>query len=305
MKSLLTLAALAIGMLGHPGMLIAQPAGSQSVTIASVTPSSIVQGAVNPGLVVRGSGFTSKSQVRVNGEHRQTTFISSSEVRASLLPLDVAAPGRSSVTVFTPSAGTTRSLVLTVTAPAPAPTMSISGLEPRSAVPGAKGGTMAVRGSGFTNGMIIRWNGADRATNFLISSVLTTFVGAGDIAAPGTANVTVYDPATGSETPATVFHVDASKSGVPTISVLGRNTAVAGTAFGTAINGDGFVFGSLVRVNGVALPVSQISYNGMRIIGMQLTAAMIATPGAYRITVFNPGPNGGESNAVTLTVNAP
>jgi hypothetical protein len=310
MKRIIRLAALTMGLLASPTAILSQSNISQQVFLSSVTPSSIVQGATNLQLVVRGSGFTSKSQIRLNGEHRQTSFVSSGEIRAALLPLDVASPRTSKVAVFTPSAGTTRELALTVTAPvvappAPAPTMSISGLEPASAIPGAKGGTMGVRGAAFTSSMIIRWNGANRATTFLVNSLLTAFVGSGDIATAGTANVTVYDPATGAETPAIVFHVDPSKGGVPRITALGRNTAVAGTAFSTAVNGDGFIFGSIVRVNGVPLPLNQISYNGMRIIGMQVTAEMIATPGTYRITVFNPGPNGGESNAVQLTVASP
>ena len=307
MRTHITLAALTALVLLSPAVARSQSNQSQQASITSVAPASIVQGATNLGLVVRGSGFTSKSQMRVNGEHRPTTFMSSSEIRASLLPLDVVAPRSSRVAVFTPSVGTTRELVLTVTAPvvAPAPPMSVSSLEPASAIPGTtSGANLAVRGAGFTNGMVMRWNGVDRPTSILLSSVISALVRPGDLASPGTANVTVYDPATGTETPAAVFYIDASRSGVPRIGSLGQNTAIAGTAFGTAINGEGFVFGSVVRVNGVALPPNQITYNAARIIGMQLTAAMIPTPGAYRITVFNPGPSGGESSAVTLTVNA-
>jgi hypothetical protein len=136
-----------------------------------------------------------------------------------------------------------------------------------------------------------------------VSSNIGMTVPSSDLATPGTANVTVFDPATGAETPVATFYIDAARSGVPQITVLGRNTAVAGAPFGTSVNGSGFVFGSVVRVNGAAVP-SNVSVNGSGIIGVTIPASMIPVAGSYRITVFNAGPNGGESNAVTLTVTA-
>ncbi len=284
----------------------AQGKDAASIRLSSLTPSTITEGSTLRSLTVRGTGFNSKSQIRLDGDHRQTTYVSASELRTLLLATDVVSPRTVAITVFTPGTGASASLPLTVTAAAPPPTMSISRLEPSSAIPGTQTvATIGVRGANFTNSMIIRWNGVARTTSFLISSLLTTTVSSADMATQGTANVTVFDPATGSETPGAIFYIDASKSGIPNISILGRSTTVAGSPFSTAINGSGFIFGSIVRVNGVALAANQVSYNGQGIIGMQLPASLIAVPGAYRITVFNPGPSGGESNAVTLTVTAP
>ena len=40
----------------------------------------------------------------------------------------------------------------------------------------------------------VRWNGEDRTTTFVSATQLTTAITAGDIAAPGTASVTVQNP---------------------------------------------------------------------------------------------------------------
>jgi hypothetical protein len=371
---------------------VSQGRETGAAQIASLTPSTINQGSSTLDLTVRGSGFNSKSQIRVNGEHRQTTFISSTDLRTSLLTADVALVRQSKVSVFTPGVGSTRDLILTVNAAVPSdteapkfistptnltipatspeganvalvlplatdnsgtvkvssvpqsgigmvfpvgtttviytaedpsgnkttitstivvtpqpppPTMSIGGLEPASAFPGAVGSfTLGVRGAAFTNGMVVRWNGGARSTTFLASSILTIIVSSRDLVSPGTTSVTVFDPATGSETPVALFHIDASRSGVPRISSLGRNTGVAGASFQTSVNGEGFVFGSVVRINGVDVPANGVSVNIGRIMGVTIPAAMTPSAGVYQITVFNPGPNGGESNAVPLTLTA-
>ena len=311
-----------LGTVSEAPSVSAQGRTSAAATILSVDPSTFVQGSPTLALIVRGTGFNSKSQIRINGEHRQTTLISATQLKTSLLQADVAVPRNSSVSVFTPGAGETRALNVeitraaaptvgpppaTVSPPPPAPTMSISGIEPSSAIPGAQGlsFTVGIRGAGFTNGMTVKWNGVTRNTSFLASSLVSTFVSSTDIASMGAASVTVFDPATGSETPATTFYVDASKSGIPRITALGKTTTIAALPAAMAVNGDGFVIGSVIRVNGVDVPANKVSLNGARILGVTIPATMIPTPGTYRITVFNAGINGGESNAALLTVTAP
>ena len=317
-----TIALLVIfGLISETSSVAAQRNSPAPANLASVEPSTLAQESPTLTLIVRGSGFDSKSQIRVNGEHRKTTLVSPTQLKANLLPSDVAVPRTSSVTVFTPGLGETRPLSLVISAvpaptvgpppaavspPPPAPAMSISGIEPSSAIPGAQGlsFTVGIRGAGFTNGMSVKWNGVARNTSFLTSSLLSTFVGSSDVASMGTAAVTVFDPATGAETPAATFYVDAAKSGIPRITALGRTTAVAAVPVGMAVNGDGFVIGSVIRVNGVDVPANKVSLNGARILGVTIPATMIPIAGTYRITVFNAGSNGGESNAAQLTVTA-
>jgi len=291
----------------------AQGQQAVSIRITAVAPTTIQAGSSALDLTVAGTGFTTKSQVRIRGDHRSTVFVSTTRLRAKLFQEDVAAAGSAPITVFTPGSGSSNVLALSIAAvpaatpvapPAPAPTMSISALEPASAIPGAWSFSLGVRGAGFTNGMIIRWNNGAKVTSFLVSSLLHTDIGAVNVASPGQASVTVFDPATGAETPPFAFYIDAARSGVPSIRSISKTTGVAGTIIEFAINGDGFVAGSAVRLNGTAAPATSVSLNGSRIIGVRFPTTMTAVPGIYRVTVFNAGSNGGESNAAILTLAA-
>ncbi len=77
----------------------------------------------------------------------------------------------------------------------PAPV--ITGLSPSSALPGGPGFILTVNGTNFVNGSVVRWNGSNRTTTYVNSTRLTASVTSGDIAATGTASVTVLNPAPG------------------------------------------------------------------------------------------------------------
>jgi hypothetical protein len=70
-------------------------------------------------------------------------------------------------------------------------------LVPDAAAPGGAGFTLTVNGTGFVSGSVVNWNGAMLATTFVASSQVTATVPATDIAVPGTASVTVTNPAPG------------------------------------------------------------------------------------------------------------
>ena len=86
------------------------------------------------------------------------------------------------------------SIVQLVAGPAPPPPATLTGLSPSSAAAGAPGFTLTVNGTGFVSGASVRWNGADRTTTFVNSAQLTAAIPASDIAAAGTAQVTVVNP---------------------------------------------------------------------------------------------------------------
>ncbi len=73
-------------------------------------------------------------------------------------------------------------------------------LVPASAAPGGPGFTLTVNGTGFVSGSVVNWNGTALATTFKSSSQLTATVPASDIAAAGTASVTVNSPTPGGGT---------------------------------------------------------------------------------------------------------
>ncbi len=77
----------------------------------------------------------------------------------------------------------------------PAPT--ISSINPDSATAGGAAFTLAVNGTNFVSGAQVRWNGLDRSTSLVSATQLTASIPASDIAAAGTATVTVLNPAPG------------------------------------------------------------------------------------------------------------
>ena len=70
-------------------------------------------------------------------------------------------------------------------------------LLPASVAPGGQGFTLTVNGTGFVSGSTLEWNGSPRKTTVLSGSQLSAQVTSTDIASPGTASVTVTNPAPG------------------------------------------------------------------------------------------------------------
>ncbi len=87
----------------------------------------------------------------------------------------------------------TQDFTITINNPAP----TLTSLSPDLAVEGGAGFTLTVTGTGFVGTSKVRWNGADRETTFVSATRLTATITAADIAAPGTARVTVTNPAPG------------------------------------------------------------------------------------------------------------
>jgi hypothetical protein len=72
------------------------------------------------------------------------------------------------------------------------PIPTTTGLSPSSATAGGEAFTLTVNGTNFVDGSTVRWNGSDRTTTYVSSTQLTASITAADIAAAGTASVTVF-----------------------------------------------------------------------------------------------------------------
>jgi hypothetical protein len=272
-------------------------------TATSLAPSAIVAGSSAFTLTVNGSNFVNGSIVRWNGANRTTTFVSPTQLTADITAADVQTQGTRTVTVFnpTPGGGTSGNLTFTVNATNPSPTATA--LVPSSATAGGGAFTLTVNGSNFVLGSSVRWNGANRTTTFVSASQLTAQIAAADIAAQGTANVSVFNPTPGGGTSGNLTFTINATNPVPVASSL--SPAAAGQssgAFTLTVNGSGFVNGSVVRWNGAARTTTFVS-------ATQLTAAIPATDlsaqGTANVSVFNPTPGGGTSGNVTFTITAP
>jgi predicted outer membrane repeat protein len=94
----------------------------------------------------------------------------------------------------------------------------LNSIAPASAKSGSAGFTLTVHGAHFTNGAIVRWNGANRPTTFVSSTELTAVIEASDIRRAGTASVTVATPAPlGGESGAQSFTITPSPIYIPVV----------------------------------------------------------------------------------------
>src|SRR5207253_2564790 len=138
---------------------------------------------------------------------------------------------------------------------------------------------------------------------YVTATQLTAAISAADIAAAGTAQVTVFNPAPGGGTSnALTFTVTGGSNPVPTATGLSPSSAVAGgPAITLTVPGPNLVPSSVVRCPGGRSSEPYVT-------ATQLTAAIpaadIAAAGTAQVTVFNPTPGGGSSNALTFTITA-
>jgi hypothetical protein len=182
------------------------------------------------------------------------------------------------------------------------PVPAITTLNPSTATAGSAGFTLTVNGSNFVNGAQVRWNGVAKTTTFVTAVQLTASILVADIALAGTASVTVFNPAPGGGTSNTLtFTVN---NPVPVITSLSPNSLLGpgSNDFTLHVGGSNFVNGAQVRWNGVAKTTTFVMANSL---DAAILAGDVASAGTASVTVFNPAPGGGTSNAVTFTIAAP
>lgn len=265
--------------------------------LASLAPSTAQAGAPGLTLTATGSGFVPGSTVRWNGSDRLTTFVNTTQLTAAIPAGDIAAVGSAQIAVFNPPPGGGVSNALTFTiAGNPAPV--INALLPASARAGDDAFTLNIFGNGFIATSVARWNGSDRPTRFLDSGRLQASISAADVAATGTAQVTVFSPApVGGLSNVFEFRID---NPAPLINSLSPPSApIGGPGFTLTVNGSRFVPGSVVRWNGDTRPTVFVSSSQVQ---ASIPAGDLVGAGAAQITVFNPGPGGGSSSVVAFTI---
>lgn len=269
----------------------------------NLNPNSALAGSAAFTLTLTGTSFLNNSVVRWNGADRTTTFGSSTQLTAQIPAADIASAGTAQVIVFNPASaggggGTSGALSFTITSTNPTPT--INNVNPTSLTAGTGAFTLTINGTNFINSSVVRWNGTDRTTSFVNNTQLTAQIPATDIANPGTANITVFNPAPGGGTSNSVSVGIVAPNPVPTLTSLNPNAAtVGGPAFVLTVNGTNLLQTSVVQWNGLNRTTTFVSATQLT---AQILATDIANAGTAQITVVNPAPGGGASNALPFTI---
>jgi uncharacterized protein (TIGR03437 family) len=284
------------------GTITIQGGSNPVPTLTSLSPNARGMGSGAFTLTVTGSGFVQSSQVRWNGEGRQTTFISPTQLTAAIPASDLTSVGPVQVTVFNPEPGGGTSAALPFTVQAANPVPAITGITPNTAAVGTAF-TLTINGSNFINGSVIRWEGANRTTTFVNETTLRTEIPASDLTAAGTRDITVFNPEPGGGTSNLARFTITAQNAAPTLTSLqpafAPVTPANGSAYTVTVNGTGFAINSRVRVNGQDRPTT---YLGATQLTAQIPPADLGSAGTLNITVFTPTPGGGVTAALPLTV---
>lgn len=176
------------------GLLHAGNVYAQKPVISVIIPSSKAAGSPAFTLTVTGTGFTASSIVQWNGSSRATTVVSlGTTLDAQILASDVAVAGEANVTVVNPGPVASDPVVFKITAFAP----TITSISPSTVVSGGPAFTLTVTGTNFSATSVVYWNGTSRPTTFVNTTTLTAAIPGSDIYLPGSATITVVDPASG------------------------------------------------------------------------------------------------------------
>lgn len=186
--------------------------------------------------------------------------------------------------------------------------LQISNLLPNPVIGSNFKQTVTINGSGFLSGATVTWRDKtfnqtypDRQPIYISNNEIRIEPIFGTDPSNWTAQVKNPDGQTSNEF---AFNVHAP---VPVIESLNPNSIVAGgPSFELTVNGNTFHRGSKVKWNNSDRTTTPILDNSGKTIGLkaQILASDIITPGTAQITVYSPGPGGGNSNTVNFIINS-
>jgi len=276
---------------------------SQPPVLNSISPTSATAGGSGFQLTVNGANFVNGSVVNWNGGAVTTSYVSGTQLTATIPAVDIATVGTFPVTVLNPSAPVGPSAAVNFTVNNPQPVAG--SLSPSSAFVGGAAFTLTVNGSSFVNSpssSVVYWNGSPLSTTYVSAVKLTAQVPAGDIAAVGTASVSVVSPGPGGGTSAAALTFSINNPVPAAASLSPLSALLNGAAFTLTVNGSNFIGTSQVKWNGSGRATKFVS-------ATQLQAAILSTDlstaGTASVMVVNPTPGGGNSSALSFTINNP
>ena len=288
---------------------------SGTVVVNNVAPTIAVNGVSPATVTAGGAGFTltvtnadgsyiSGSVVQWNGLPLPTTFVDVTTLKATVSAGLIATAGSAAVTVANPAPGGGVSAPVTVFINNPTPTLTA--LSPSAIVRGSPAFSLTLTGANFVSGSIAYWNGSPRPTTFLSSTQLNAAIPASDIAASGTAQVTVHTPdpnvPAGRDSAALTFTISAFP--VPVVSSVSPTSATRGDTVTLTINGANFRPNATVTIG--TLPLGPVVFVSSSQLSVTFTLGLNATPGPFPVLVTLAASDGGaqSSPSATFTVNA-
>ncbi len=183
-------------------------------------------------------------------------------------------------------------------------TPTIANLFPSSTTAGGPSFALNIAGNGYISTSTAYWNNTQLTTTFNATTLqLSALVPASDIASPGLAQVIVVTPTPGGGmSNAAAFTINAAQNPVPTISSLSPPSTPVGVLPLNnllLVNGTNFVQASMVAFNGNSRATTFVSSAQLSVL---MSTSDVAANTTITVTVSNPQPGGGVSNAVSWNV---
>jgi trimeric autotransporter adhesin len=276
------------------------PATSPTPTANAIAPASAGVGSPAITVEIQGSGFLASSEVEWNGSPVATTFVSSSELQATISPAELLFAQTASVTVFNPGPpSAVSSPIFFTVGENSAP--HLSSISP-SAVP-ANGSTftLSVTGRGFVPGATIAVDGYPAPTFFDSNSSLHAVVYG--VTTTGLNSVTVVNPLPGGGASNEQFLEAYSSNVAPVLFSITPESAALGSPDSiVSLNGYNFTPQSTVYWDKLSLATTFVSAFQLSV---DIPASLLANIGAGNITVSNPAPGGGASTSILFPVYLP
>ena len=218
----------------------------------TITPNTPLAGAAGPTLLnVAGSGLVSSTMIQVNGVTRPSTYVSPTQMIATISAADGATAGVLQISAMnaSPGGGTSPNAALTINHPAPGAIL----VSPNVVSTGTSQPTsMTVTGAHFVPSTVIQVNGSVRPKTFVSSTELISALTVADQASGGSLVIAAVTPAPGGGTSNTASIAVNN----PTLGVLNfsPDTVPVGTSHDTVITvtGSEFIPGTSIQVNGAA-----------------------------------------------------
>jgi hypothetical protein len=255
--------------------------------VDGVSPDHATVGSVGPSVIVSGNNFVARSIVQLDGAPLATTFVSATELRATIPTSKLASVGalRLSVGTSPPGGGASKEVFFEVENPVAA----LTSLSPLSVVAGAGTTTLHLTGSGFVDGAKVVFGATDLATTFGSPTSLEAVIPASLLASSGSAPVKVVNPPPGGGDSTTIaFTVSNPDAAIQ--SVTPPTCAIGAAAIPLVVKGSGYVAASTVLFNGTSLSTTFVSAGELH---ASVPASSLDVAGDFPVVVSNPPPGGG------------
>lgn len=280
------------------------PATTPVPALASVSPTSIRQNQGTVTLTLTGTNFTPTTQVSSIGSGvsmLSTVYVSATQLTVSFSTAASSPASESTLAIGVTDSASGNKPSNTVSVAVTPPIPVTAGISPSSVYVSQGSFFLTVAGQFFTPTSIVYFNGTPRPTAFNNGQLLAALA-ALDVAAVGTATITVQDSDSGNvASNPTTLTVQAR----PTVGVISLSPATipaGNAAFTLTVTGFGFAADSVVDWNGTALTTSYVSATTLSAL---VPAAQVASTGAAQVSVVNPANEGGASSAQNANTVAP